>query len=107
MKHMFLASAIGLAGIHAAFAAEKQAREPEDQQTRLAVQARHMAAKEGWICGMRAVELIRPFDAATADRYLAAARKAFTYAAARDPEAVWREHSTNETQQEIIARTRR
>ena len=40
--------------------------------------------------------LIRKYDAAKADRYLAAAQKAFDYAKDRDPEDVWRDFTTAE-----------
>jgi len=39
--------------------------------------------------------VIRKFDAAKADRYLAAARKAFAYASTHTPEQVWKEYSTD------------
>ncbi len=38
--------------------------------------------------------LIRKYDAAKADRYLAAAKKSFDYARDRSPEDVWKEHTT-------------
>ena len=39
--------------------------------------------------------VIRKFDAAKADRYLAAAQKAFAYASTHTPEQVWTEYSTD------------
>jgi hypothetical protein len=39
--------------------------------------------------------VIRKFDAAKADRYLAAAQRAFAYASTHTPEQVWKEYSTD------------